>query len=63
MKIKKRTAGILCLSALALFVLGGIANGSYSNLGEKSFLDIVVFAGIHAALLVLGVLNIIMKDK
>ena len=60
--MKNRTLCILFLSALALAVLGGIANGSYSDLGEKNLGYILIFVALHAALLVVGVLNIIKKD-
>lgn len=61
--MKNRTLGIILLSVLALAVLGGIANGSYSDLGEKNLGYIIIFVALHAALLVVGVLNIIKKDK
>lgn len=63
MKVKNRTVGILLLSALALAVLGGIVNGNYSNLGNKNLGYILIFVALHAALLVVGILNIIKKDK
>ena len=61
--MKKRTLGIILLSVLALAVLGGIANGNYSNLGNENLGYIIVFVAFHAALLVSGILNIIKKDK
>lgn len=61
--MKNRTLGIILLSVLALAVVGSIANGNYSDLGNKNLGYIIIFVALHVALLVVGVLNIIKKDK
>lgn len=58
---KNKTLGIILLVLFGMALLGGIANGSFSNLGNQNIGYCIGFFGGMAALLVFGILNLVGK--
>ncbi len=58
MKKKNRTLGIILLVLFAMCLLGGIANGTFENLGTQNIGYYLGLFGGMGALLILGILNL-----
>lgn len=58
---KNKTIGIILLALFGMAVLGGIANGSFADLGNKNIGYCIGFLGGMVALLALGLLKLFGK--
>ena len=59
---KNKIIGIVLLVLFAMAVLGGIANGTFANLGNENIGFYIGFFGGMAALLIFGILNLVKKN-
>ncbi len=59
---KNKTLGIILLVLFAAAVLGGFANDSFSNLGNKNIGFYIGFFGGMGALLVVGLMKLFGKE-
>ncbi len=58
---KNKTLGIILLVLFALSIVGGIANGTFANLGNENIGFYIGYFGAMAALLIFGIKNITKK--
>lgn len=60
---KNKKAGIILLVLLALMIVGGIANGTFEDLGNKNIGYYIGFFGAMGGMLVIGLMNLFGKEE